>query len=89
MELREENFLSPSFPIQNGILNFALEYTIKKILFMTGTHLLMAYVIDVNLTGDYIGTIQRNADMLLNAQKNIHVSVHTWKTEYMEVERHR
>jgi hypothetical protein len=68
--------LSDSFPIQNGlkqgyvlvplILNFALEYDIRKVqeiqvgLKLNGTHHLQAYADDVNLLEDNIDTINRN-----------------------------
>ena len=34
-------------------------------------------------------TIERNADVLLNAYKNIVLAVNTGKTKYMEIGRHR
>ena len=34
---------------------------------MNGTHQVLAYADDVNLLGDDIRTIERNADVLLNA----------------------
>ena len=49
----------------------------------------MAYAEDVNLTGDYVGLIDRNADMLLNACKDICLAVNTGKTNYMQTGRHR
>ena len=54
---------------------------------MNGTHQLLAYADDVNLIGDYIGTIERNADLLLNACKDIGLAVNTGKT--VEIGRHR
>ena len=36
---------------------------------MNGTHPVLAYADDVNLIGDDIRTIERNADVLLNACK--------------------
>ena len=75
-----------SFPIENGLkqgyalspvlFNFALEYAIRKVqetnlgLDMNGTQQVLAYADDVNLLGD-IRTIERNADVLLNACKDI------------------
>ena len=38
---------------------------------MNGTHQVLAYADDVNLIGDDIKTIERNADELLNACKDI------------------
>jgi Reverse transcriptase (RNA-dependent DNA polymerase). len=79
--VRIGNYLSSSFPIQNGLkhgdalspllFNFALEYAIRKEqetnlgLDMNGTHQILAYADDVNLIGDDIRTIERNADVLV------------------------
>jgi hypothetical protein len=68
--------LSESFPIQNDkkrkmfyhhcFLNFTLEYAIRKVqenrmeMKLNGTHQILAYVDDVNLLGDNIGTIKKN-----------------------------
>ena len=55
------------------LFNFALEYAIRKVqetnlgLNMNGTHQVLAYADDVNLIGDDITSIERNADVLLNA----------------------
>jgi hypothetical protein len=76
-EVHMDKFLSDTFPIQNGmklgdalstlstiILNFALEYAIRKVqenqtgLELNGTHQILAYTDDVNLLGDNIDTIK-------------------------------
>ena len=49
----------------------------------------MTYADDVNLIGDDIRTIERNADVLLNACKDIDLAVNIRKTKYMKVWRHR
>jgi hypothetical protein len=46
----------------------------------------LAYAYDVNLIDDDIGTIERNADILLNAYS---LAINTRKTKYMEIGRHR
>ena len=51
--------------------------------------LLFASADDVNLLGDDIRTIERNADVLLNAYKDFGLSVNIGKTKYMETGRHR
>ena len=56
---------------------------------MIGTHQVLAYATDVNLIGDDIRTIERNADVLLNACKDIVLAVNTGKTKFMEIGRHR
>jgi hypothetical protein len=79
--------LSASFPIQNGLrqgnaispllLNFASEYTIRKVqknyagLRLNGTLQLLAYVDDVNLLEDNIDTIRRNTEKLTVASKEV------------------
>ena len=52
---------------------------------MNGTHQVLAYADDVNLIGDDIRTILRNADVLLNACKDIDLAVNTRNTNYMEM----
>ena len=93
--------MSSSFPIENGlkqgyalsslIFNYVLEYAVRKVQEtnlgqdMNGTHQVLAYADDVNLIGDDIRTIERNADVLLNACKDIGLVVNTGKTKYMEI----
>ena len=75
--------------------NFALEYAIRKVqetnlgLDMNGTHQVLAHADDVNLIGDDTRTIERNANVLLNACKDIGLAVNIGKTKYMEIGRHR
>ena len=56
---------------------------------MNGTHQVLAYADDANLIGEDIKTIEINADVLLNACKDIDLAVNVRKTKYMEVGRHR
>ena len=75
--------------------NFALEYVIRKaqetILGpdINSNHQVLAYADDVNLIGDDIRTIERNADVLLNACKDIGLAVNTVNTKYMKIGRQR
>ena len=55
---------------------------------MNGTHQELAYADDVNLIGDDIRTIERNADVLLNACIKC-LAVNIGKTKYMEIVYHR
>ena len=50
---------------------------------MKGTHQVLAY------TNDDFRTIDRNADVLLNACKDIGLVVNTGKTKYMEIGHHQ
>ena len=56
---------------------------------LNGTLQVLAYADDANLIDDDIKTIERNALVLLNACKDIGLSVNTGKTKYMEIGRHR
>ena len=56
---------------------------------MSGTHQVLAYADDVYLIGDDMRTTERNADVLLNACKDIGLAVNIGKkTKYMEIGRH-
>ena len=55
---------------------------------MSGTHQALDYLEDANLIGDNI-RIDRNAEVLLNACKDIGLAVNTEKTKYIEVGRRR
>ena len=46
---------------------------------MNGTHQILAYVDEVNVIGDDIRTIETNAEVLLNACKDIGLAVNTEK----------
>jgi hypothetical protein len=75
-KVRIGKHLSDSSPIQNGLkqgdalspllLNFALEYVVRKVqenqvgLTLTGTHQFLAYAGVVILLGDNIDTIKKN-----------------------------
>ena len=56
---------------------------------MNGTHKVLDYVDNVNVIGNAIRMIQRNADVLLNACNDIGLELNTVKTMYMLVGRHR
>ena len=56
---------------------------------MNGKHQVLAYADYVNVVGFDIITIERNANVLLNACNDIGLAVNTEKTKYMETGRHR
>ena len=56
---------------------------------MNGTYQVLGYADDANLIGDDIRTTERNADVLLNAYKDIGLAVNTGKSTYMEIGLHR
>jgi hypothetical protein len=100
-----DKHLSDSFLIQNGLkqgealspllLNFALEYVIRKVqenkvgLKLNGTHQLLAYADDVNLLGDNIGIIMKNTETLTDACKEVGLEVNAGKTKYMLLSCHQ
>ena len=52
---------------------------------MNDAHQALAYADNVNLIGDDIRTIEGNADVLLNACKDIDIAVNTGTTKYVEM----
>ena len=56
---------------------------------MNDIHQVSAYADDVNLIGNGIGTIERKANVILNACKDIGLVVNTEKTKYVEMGRNR
>jgi hypothetical protein len=97
--------LSEMFPIRNGLkqgdaispllLNFALEYAIKRVqvnqdgLTLNGTHQVLAYADDVNILGDSLYTVKENAESLVVATKVTELEVNADKTKYMVMCRDR
>jgi hypothetical protein len=98
-------YLSDNFPIQNGLiqgeafspllLNYALEYIIRKIqgkqvgLKLNGTHQLLICADDVNVLGDNIGTIKKNAETLIDSSKEVGLEVNTEKSKYVLLSHHQ
>jgi hypothetical protein len=78
--LKKGDALSPLF------LNFALEYTIRRVqtnqdgLKLNGTHQLLVYADEVHILGGNIHTIKKNTEALVVASKEIGLEVHIDKT---------
>jgi hypothetical protein len=55
---------------------------------LNGTHQLLAYADDVNLLGDYIDTMKKNTETLIDASK-VGLEINVEKTKYMLLSRHQ
>jgi hypothetical protein len=56
---------------------------------LNGTHQLLVYADDVNLLGQNINIIKKNAEALFYATKEISLEVNSEKTKYMFVSCHQ
>jgi hypothetical protein len=56
---------------------------------LNGTHQLLVYADDVNLLGDNIDTVNKNAETLIDASKEVGLEVNTEKTRYVLLSRHQ
>jgi hypothetical protein len=91
--------------MQNGIqrravlstllLNFALEYPIRKAqenhvgLKLNGTHKLLPYVDDVNLLGNNTDTVKKNTETLTYSSKVSCLEINIETTMYMPLSHHQ
>ena len=75
------------------LFTFALEYAIRRVqvnqdgLKLNGTHQLLSYADYVNILGGSVDTVQKNAEALVAATKEIGLEVNAHKTKYMTVSR--
>ena len=52
---------------------------------LNGTHQLLAYADDVNILGESVHTVKKNAEALVTATKEMGLEVNAHKTKYMTV----
>ena len=70
-------------------LNSASEHAIRRVqvnqdgLKLNGMHQLLFYADDVNIVGESVHTIKKNAETLVVASKETGIEVNFYKTKYM------
>jgi hypothetical protein len=75
--------------LQPLLLNFALEYAIRRVRVnqegfkLNGTHQLLVYAGDFNISGGRVHTIKKNTEVLAGASKEIRLEVNADTTKYM------
>ena len=80
--LKQGDALSPL------VLNFALEYAIRRVqinrigLELNGKHQLLVYADDINMLGENLQTVRKNAEIFIKASKDIGLEVNSEKTKY-------
>jgi hypothetical protein len=98
-KVRAGKLLSDKFPIQNGLkqgdalspllINFALEYAVRKFLAnqvrleLNGTNQLLVSADDINLLEDSINTIKEDTETLSEASGDVGLEINAEKTKCM------
>ena len=85
------NCLKHGYALSPLLFNFAMEYAIRRVqvnqdgLKLNGTHQLLAYADDVNILGESVHTVKKNAEALVAVTKETGLEVNAHKTKYMTV----
>jgi hypothetical protein len=77
------------------LFNFALAYAMRKVqenqggFQFSGTHQILVCADDVNMLADYINTIRKSTEVLLETSRAVGLEVNTEKTKYMFISRYQ
>jgi hypothetical protein len=89
-----QNCLSQGDALSSLLLNFTLEYAMRKVqenqvgLELNGTHQLLFYADDVDLLGDNIDTIKNNKTLIYSS-KEVGLEVNIENSKYTMLSRHK
>jgi hypothetical protein len=66
-----------------------LEFAIRKVQALNGTHQLLAYANDVNLLGVNTDTIKKNTETLIDTSKEVGPEINVEENKYMLLSHHQ
>jgi hypothetical protein len=81
--------------LPSSLSNYVSRYAIKGVLAnqeglkINGTHQLVVYADDVNISDGHVYTIKRNTELLIVASKETGLEVNSEKTKYMIMSRNK
>jgi hypothetical protein len=81
--------------LPSSLFNYVSRYAIKRVqanqegLKINGTHQLLVYADDVNISGGHVRTVKQNTEALIVASKEIGLGINCEETKYTVMSREK